>query len=200
MKIRFATAAALPLAAVLALAGCAGTSRSGSMPGMDHGSAPMTTATTTATEASETDILFLTMMIPHHEQAIEMSDTLLAKTGVDDEVTALAEQIKTAQGPEIETMKGWLSDWGVSMSEGMSGMDHGGMMSESDMQALADADGGDAARLYLEQMIEHHEGAVDMAQDEIDDGDDSQVVDLAVSIVDGQTAEISTMKDLLAAL
>lgn len=199
MKIRFATAAALPLAAVIALAGCAGTGGSGSMPGMDHGSGPMTTATTAA-EASETDILFLTMMIPHHEQAIEMSDTLLAKTGVDDEVTALAEQIKTAQGPEIETMKGWLSDWGVSMSEGMSGMDHGGMMSESDMQALEDAEGGDAARLYLEQMIGHHEGAVDMAQDEIDDGENSEVVDLARSIVDGQTAEISTMKELLAAL
>lgn len=199
MKTRFAAAAALPLAAVLALAGCSGTSGSGSMPGMDHGSDSSATATTAA-EASETDIMFVTMMIPHHEQAIEMSDTLLAKTGVDDRVTALAEQIKTAQGPEIETMKGWLSDWGVSMSEGMSGMDHGGMMSESDMQELADAEGADAARLYLEQMIEHHEGAVDMAQDEIDDGQDSEVVDLARSIVESQTAEIRTMKDLLASL
>lgn len=199
MKTRFAAAAALPLAAVLALAGCSGTSGSGSMPGMDHGSDSSATATTAA-EASETDIMFVTMMIPHHEQAIEMSDTLLAKTGVDDRVTALAEQIKTAQGPEIETMKGWLSDWGVSMSEGMSGMDHGGMMSESDMQELADAEGADAARLYLEQMIEHHEGAVDMAQDEIDDGQDSEVVDLARAIVESQTAEIRTMKDLLASL
>ena len=199
MKTRFAAAAALPLAAVLALAGCSGTSGSGSMPGMDHGSDNMATATTAA-EASESDILFLTMMIPHHEQAIEMSDALLAKTGVDDRVAALAEQIKTAQGPEIETMKGWLSDWGVSMSEGMSGMDHGGMMSESDMQQLADAEGGDAARLYLAQMIEHHEGAVDMAQDEIDDGQNSEVVDLARSIVEAQTTEIGTMKDLLASL
>lgn len=199
MKTRFAAAAALPLAAVLALAGCSGTSGSGSMPGMDHGSDSSATATTAA-EAPETDIMFVTMMIPHHEQAIEMSDTLLAKTGVDDRVTALAEQIKTAQGPEIETMKGWLSDWGVSMSEGMSGMDHGGMMSESDMQELADAEGADAARLYLEQMIEHHEGAVDMAQDEIDDGQDSEVVDLARAIVESQTAEIRTMKDLLASL
>lgn len=199
MNTRFAAAAALPLAAVLALAGCSGTSGSRSVPGMDHGSGPMATATT-ANEASQTDIMFVTMMIPHHEQAIEMSDTLLAKAGVDDSVTALAEQIKAAQGPEIETMKGWLSDWGVSMSGGMSGMDHGGMMSESDMQELADAEGDDAARLYLEQMIEHHDGAVDMAQDEIDDGQNSEVVDLARSIVDSQTAEIATMKDLLASL
>jgi uncharacterized protein (DUF305 family) len=169
------------------------------MPGMDHGSAPMTTSTTAAS-ASESDILFVTMMIPHHEQAIEMSDTLLSKTGVDERVTALAEQITAAQQPEIDTMKGWLSDWGVSMSEGMSGMDHGGMMSESDMQALTAADASDAARLYLEQMIEHHQGAIDMAQDEIDGGTDSEVVALARSIVDSQAAEISTMKELMASL
>ena len=197
MHTRYAAATALPLAAILALAGCSG--GSGSMPGMDHGSAPMTTSTTAAS-ASEADILFVTMMIPHHEQAVEMSDTLLAKTGVDERVTGLAEQITAAQQPEIDAMKGWLSDWGVSMSDGMSGMDHGGMMSESDMQALESADARDAARLYLEQMIEHHQGAVDMAQDEIADGTDSEAVALARSIVESQTAEISTMKELLTEL
>lgn len=197
MNTRYVAVAAVPLAAILALTGCSG--GSGSMPGMDHGSAPMTTSTTAAS-ASESDILFVTMMIPHHEQAIEMSDTLLSKTGVDERVTALAEQIMAAQQPEIDTMKGWLSDWGVSMSNGMSGMDHGGMMSESDMQALTAADASDAARLYLEQMIEHHQGAIDMAQDEIDGGTDSEVVALARSIVDSQAAEISTMKELMASL
>lgn len=197
MNTRYVAVAAVPLATILALTGCSG--GSGSMPGMDHGSAPMTTSTTAAS-ASESDILFVTMMIPHHEQAIEMSDTLLSKTGVDERVTALAEQIMAAQQPEIDTMKGWLSDWGVSMSNGMSGMDHGGMMSESDMQALTAADASDAARLYLEQMIEHHQGAIDMAQDEIDGGTDSEVVALARSIVDSQAAEISTMKELMASL
>lgn len=197
MNTRYVAVAAVPLAAILALTGCSG--GSGSMPGMDHDSAPMTTATTAAS-ASESDILFVTMMIPHHEQAIEMSDTLLSKAGVDERVTALAAQITAAQQPEIDTMKGWLSDWGVSMSDGMSGMDHGGMMSESDMQALAAADGSDAARLYLEQMIEHHQGAMDMAQDEIDGGADGEVVALARSIVDSQAAEISTMKELMASL
>ncbi|KQR25358.1 DUF305 domain-containing protein [Microbacterium sp. Leaf151] len=197
MNTRYVAVAAVPLAAILALTGCSG--GSGSMPGMDHDSAPMTTATTAAS-ASESDILFVTMMIPHHEQAIEMSDTLLSKAGVDERVTALAAQITAVQQPEIDTMKGWLSDWGVSMSDGMRGMDHGGMMSESDMQALAAADGSDAARLYLEQMIEHHQGAIDMAQDEIDGGADGDVVALARSIVDSQAAEISTMKELMASL
>ncbi|WP_234714477.1 DUF305 domain-containing protein, partial [Mycobacterium tuberculosis] len=57
--------------------------------------------------------MFVTMMIPHHEQAIEMSDILLAKDGADPRVVELAEQIKAAQGPEIDKMLGWLEDWGV---------------------------------------------------------------------------------------
>ena len=97
-------------------------------------------------------------------------------------------------------MEGWLRDWGVSM-DGMAGMDHGGgMMSESDMQALEAAEGTEASRLFLQQMIEHHRGAVDMAQDEVDEGRNGDVVELARTIVDSQTAEIATMEELLATL
>lgn len=78
--------------------------------------------------ANMADVMFVQMMIPHHEGAIEMSDVLLSKSGVDPEVVALAEQIKAAQGPEIEQMKQWLDDWGMpTMSDSMDGMDHGGM-------------------------------------------------------------------------
>ena len=87
--------------------------------------------------------MFAAMMIPHHQQAVEMSDIILAKKGIDPRVVDLATQIKAAQGPEIQTMKGWLEDWGIpyddSMSDmgGMGGMDHGdGMMSDDDMAAL----------------------------------------------------------------
>ncbi|MCC4249788.1 MULTISPECIES: DUF305 domain-containing protein [Microbacterium] len=199
MKTRFAATAALSLTAILALAGCSGAGGSGSMPGMDHGSG--TTATQSpGADASEADVMFLTMMIPHHQQAVEMADVLLSKSGVDERVVALAEQIKAAQQPEIEQMEGWLRDWGVSM-DGMAGMDHGGgMMSESDMQALEAAEGTEASRLFLQQMIEHHRGAVDMAQDEVDEGRNGDVVELARTIVDSQTAEIATMEELLATL
>ena len=108
-------------------------------------------------------------MIPHHEQAIEMSDMLLAKQGIDPQVVSLANEIKAAQGPEIEQMKGWLSQWGVSptttnspsssmpgmpghdMPGGdMPGMSGGhGMMSEQDMAALQNAQGTEASRLFL---------------------------------------------------
>ena len=83
----------------------------------------------------------------------------------------------------------------------MEGMDHGGgMMSEDDMQALEDATGADASRLFLEQMIQHHEGAVEMAQEEVDNGQNSDAVALAETIIEAQTTEIATMKDLLATL
>ena len=149
--------------------------------------------------------MFATGMIPHHEQAVEMADIVLAKDGIDERVIELAQQIKAAQDPEIETMKGWLTDWGVTYEDsgmgGMEGMDHGdGMMSESDMVQLDDANGLEASRLFLEQMIVHHEGAIMMAQLEIDNGDNPDAVDLADAIVRGQSTEVATMQDILGTL
>ena len=143
--------------------------------------------------------MFVQMMIPHHEGAIEMSDLLLAKSGIDPEVDELAEQIKAAQGPEIEQMEAWLDDWGVPHMGSMDGMDHGGMdgMTEEDMEALEDASGSDAAELFLRQMIEHHEGAIDMAEDVLDDGKHPGVRELAESIGASQTAEIELMRSML---
>ena len=147
-------------------------------------------------DANSADVLFAQMMVPHHEQAIEMSDMLLAKDGVDPEVVDLAEQIKAAQGPEVEQMNEWLDEWGADMAGDMEHSD--GMMSEADMEALADADGAAAGDLYLEQMIEHHEGAIDMAEAEVSDGKHEGAVAMAESIVETQTAEIATMQEMLA--
>lgn len=195
--MKFRTAATAALALTLALAGCsAGSDDEDSMPGMDHGSSEQ------AADANDADVMFASMMIVHHEQAIQMSDIVLAKDGVHPEVVELAEAIKTAQGPEIEQLQGWLDDWGVDPDEGqMDGMDHGdGMMTEDDLAALEVADGAEASRLFLEQMIVHHEGAVEMAQPQVDDGSNPDAVELAQTIVDAQTAEIQEMQDLLATL
>ena len=168
-------------------------------------------ACSTTTEPSESsganmaDVMFVQMMIPHHEGAIEMSDVLLSKSGVEPEVVELAEQIKAAQGPEIEQMKQWLDDWGMpAMSDSMDGMDHGGMggdgmagMTEKDMQALEDASGLEAGDLFLEQMIVHHEGAIEMAEDVLDDGEHPSVRELAENIIASQTAEIELMRSML---
>jgi uncharacterized protein (DUF305 family) len=165
----------------------------------------MTTPSASIGDFNSADEMFVTGMIPHHEQAIQMADLLLGKDGVDPRVVDLAEQIKDAQGPEIETMTSWLAEWGIpyddSMSSGMGGMDHGdGMMSEADMTALESATGADATRLFLEGMIGHHQGAVQMAQSVIDNGQNPTVADLAQTIIDGQTAEITTMQDILGTL
>jgi uncharacterized protein (DUF305 family) len=145
--------------------------------------------------------MFTMMMIPHHEQAIEMSDMILSKSGVAQSVLALAQQIKDAQGPEIELMKSWLDDWGMPSSGGMDGMAHGdGMMSDDDMDSLEAADGSEAARLYLQLMVEHHKGALEMAEDVLDDGANPDVLALAQRIVASQTVEIATMQELLTQL
>ena len=189
------------LTLALVLTGCADT---GTAP---SGTSSSPSASTSSSASTEADEMFVTMMIPHHEQAIEMSDILLAKDGADPGVVELAEQIKAAQGPEIDKMLGWLEDWGVEYDpDSMGGMDHGSMggddsmMSEEDMTMLEDADATEASRLFLEQMIVHHEGAVDMAQTALDDAQNPDVLELAQQVIDDQTAEIATMKDLLGEL
>jgi uncharacterized protein (DUF305 family) len=195
VKNRAAATAAITLTALLALAGCTGTAGNGgmdNMPGMGSSASP-------AADVNNADMQFTMMMIPHHEQAVEMADMILAKDGIDERVITLAEQIKAAQGPEIELMESWLDDWGAPMGD-MDGMDHGGMMSGADMQALEDATGVEASRLFLEQMIVHHEGAIDMAQAEVDSGENADVIALAEDIIASQTAEITAMEDILATL
>ena len=197
MKNRAAATAAITLTALLALAGCAGATGSGGMPNMPGmGSSA---SASPAADVNNADMQFTMMMIPHHEQAVEMADMILAKDGIDERVITLAEQIKAAQGPEIELMESWLDEWGTPMGD-MDGMDHGGMMSDTDMQALEDATGAEASRLFLEQMIVHHEGAIEMAQDEVDNGQNPDVVTLAENIIASQTTEIATMEDILATL
>ena len=160
--------------------------------------------------------MFAQHMIPHHQQAIEMSDMLLAKEGIDPRVLDLAEEIKAAQAPEIEQMQTWLTQWGIPTMSMMPGMEdmHGhsgmpgmegmqdmeGMMSAEDMAALQSAEGVAAAKLYLTQMIAHHEGAISMAEKEIADGQYPAAIALSQVIVTSQQQEIDTMNEILASL
>ena len=146
---------------------------------------------------NDADVMFAQMMIPHHLQAVQMSDILLAKDGVPDDVRELAESIKSAQAPEVQQLTGWLGDWGAPADTDMSGHHMDGMVSDADLAELNSAPGEDAARLYLQQMIGHHEGAVTMAQTEIDDGQNPEAVAMARSIVDTQKTEIDEMKKML---
>lgn len=191
MKNRIAAAAALTLTAALALSACAAPAATGG-----HAGHQMNQVTPSTSTANAADAMFAAMMIPHHEQAVEMSDIVLAKTDATPEVVDLARTIKAAQSPEIEKMRGWLKAWGADES---MPMDHSmdGMMSADDMTALKAASGPEASRLFLTQMIAHHEGAVTMAKTEIAEGKNADAIALARAVVAAQQAEIDEMTQLL---
>ncbi|MCP2160138.1 Uncharacterized conserved protein, DUF305 family [Williamsia serinedens] len=199
---------ALAAGATIALTACGTSSSDTSAPAASSSAS----ATASAGSHNAADAMFVQMMIPHHEQAVQMSDMLLAKSGIDPRVVSLAQEIKAAQAPEITTMKRWASSWGVSADGGMSmdhgSMDHGtmdkgsmsGMMSADDMNTLRSAQGVDAAKLFLNQMIQHHGGAITMGQNEIRAGKNADAKQLAQSIVTSQQREIATMRQLLTQL
>jgi uncharacterized protein (DUF305 family) len=166
---------------------------------MDHGSSSSATPSPNTGPHNDADVTFAMEMVPHHQQAVEMADMILAKDGINGAVVALAETIKAAQGPEIDTMQSWLDGWGVGTSaSGMEGMDHGtGMMSADDMTALDNATGNHASTLFLQQMMQHHQGAIDMANLEVGNGENPDALALAHKIVKDQTAEMVEMQTLL---
>ena len=137
---------------------------------------------------------FAEMMIPHHQQAIEMSDLALQKSE-NEEVIALATQIKAAQDPEIVEMSSWP---GVN-PEAHMGHAMDGMLSDDEMQELREADSLQFDRLFVQGMIKHHQGAIDMA-DEVKNSDNEVVSNLARSIISTQRDEIQLMEDLLTRL
>ncbi|GAA3299328.1 DUF305 domain-containing protein [Glutamicibacter nicotianae] len=199
---RLTSISATALAAALVLSGCspdAGTTEPEStMSGMDHGSMPPS-ASDAAADHNSADAMFAQMMTPHHEQAVQMSDIMLAKKNLDPRVTELAQDIKAAQGPEIKKMNDWLQTWGEPMKmSGSHEMD--GMMTPEDLSNLEAAQGTEASRLFLTQMIAHHEGAITMAEDEVANGSNPAAVELAKDVVSSQGTEIQAMKALLADL
>lgn len=169
--------------------------------------------------ANDADVEFVQMMIPHHAQALEMAQ-LAPRAGGSTAVRTIADRIDGAQRPEIVFMAGWLTDQGLDAptkeqieggnipmgghgghgSHGGDVHDMAGMASEAQMDALAKAKGKAFDRQFLELMIDHHQGAIEMVSDVVQQGADLQVNELATSIAADQTAEIDRMRQLLAAL
>ncbi|CAB4906448.1 MAG: DUF305 domain-containing protein [Actinobacteria bacterium] len=161
----------------------------------------MTTASPSVTANTRADdIAFAQLMIEHHQQAIEMANMALSQAD-SNEVKDLADQIREAQDPEINTMREWLTSWGAPEAmnnDNMSGMhmDGLGMMTSADMETLSGLSGPGFDRMWLQMMIQHHEGAISMANDVLATTTDAGVKTLAQSIIDGQSSEIATMKTL----
>lgn len=145
---------------------------------------------------SSSDIMFAQMMIPHHQQALDMSELALSLAETS-EVKDLATQIRDEQEPEISLMRDWLSAAGASEDMGHSSHGMDGMLTEEQMAALLSASGAEFEKLFLEGMISHHEGAIAMAQMVLDSAN-PEVRSLAEAIVSSQQTQIDYMKTLLA--
>jgi uncharacterized protein (DUF305 family) len=150
---------------------------------------------------NDDDVMFAQMMIPHHEQAIEMADIALDPlVGASDAVKKLATRIKSAQDPEITKMKAFLTSWKERLTPD-SGMNHGdsmsGMLSADAMKKLSSLRGAEFDRAWMSGMIAHHEGAIEMAKEVLKTGKDAAVKTLANLVATAQDSEILEMKKLL---
>jgi len=210
-RIFMGGAAAVTVLSTVLIVGACGTDESGTTPASV---APVVSSQTAGAvvdgsgeDFNDADITFAQEMIPHHRQAVEMA-ALTSERTENVDLLALAQQISAAQQPEIDTMTGLLDSWGAEVPADMTGMgemegmDHGptgmpGMMSAEEMASLEAAQGADFDRMFFEMMIAHHEGAIEMAQVELDNGADPAALALAQEIIDAQQAEIMQMQGLL---
>ncbi|HEU0086847.1 MAG TPA: DUF305 domain-containing protein [Pseudonocardiaceae bacterium] len=199
MRIRALTGA-LTAVAILVLAGCSGSADT-TAGSTGQAGQPAGTSIVQA-DHNQADVTFAQHMIPHHGQAIQMARMATAR-GQSPQVKDLARRIEAAQGPEIETLTGWLEQWGAPVppatGAGQGGMGHcpGGMMSPAQMGQLGPASGTGFDGMFLQMMIRHHEGAVTMARTEIDTGQHPAAIALAKQIIQTQQAEIREMQALL---
>jgi uncharacterized protein (DUF305 family) len=141
-------------------------------------------------------------MMPCHKQAIQMSEIILTKPGLDPRVVQVANQIKAAEGPDIQGMQSWLSQWqqsttpssaaGMPAMQGMTGM-----ASPEQMTALQNAVGADASKQFLALMIQNHQHAIMLAQSEINSGQYPPAVAMAHSIATTEQQEVNTMQGIL---
>ncbi|MFI6009520.1 DUF305 domain-containing protein [Streptomyces sp. NPDC051243] len=202
--IRRAALAATATTAALVLAACGGDGGSDTAAGAKTSSPASADAATTGAH-NDQDVTFAQGMIPHHQQALEMAE-LAADRASSAQVKDLAARIQKAQDPEIKTMSGWLESWGEDVPSAAPGMDHSGhsggsgmagMMDKEDMDKLSKASGKDFDTMFLTMMVEHHEGAVEMAEAEKSKGSYGPATELADAVITAQTAEIEEMNKLL---
>jgi uncharacterized protein (DUF305 family) len=185
------------LAAALFLASCGSPASDGDA---DHQPTDEPVITGEPAGFNADDVAFATNMIPHHQQAVELS-ALVPDRSTDPELIELAKQISAAQQPEIETMKVFLVQWKENPDTGSGHGGHGGtmqgMVDEATMTKLASLNGAEFDTLWLESMISHHQGAIEMAKAEIANGENVDAKGLAQTIIDTQQAEIGQMKQML---
>jgi len=186
----------------LVLAACGGDHNTHTTDSMTDGMTAATSGIPADADFNDADVYFAQSMIPHHQQAVEMADIALdPSVGAGEQVLDLATRIQGAQDPEIDLMTGWLTAWGQPSMDEMPDHDMSsmkGMMSADEMDEMATMTGAEFDTMWMEMMIRHHEGAVDMALTVTTDGKNPDVKVLADAIVIAQKSEITEMQALLA--
>jgi len=192
-----ATAVLAALATAVVLSSCSGSSSN------DEHAAHGNQATTTTMQPAgynADDVAFATNMIPHHRQAIGMS-ALVAGRSTNPEVIKLASDITAAQDPEIQTLQVFLVQWKQNPDSNTGHGGHGtamnGMVDDATMAKLESLKGTEFDTLWLQSMIGHHQGAIEMAKAEIANGENVDAIGMAKNIVSTQEAEIGQMKQML---
>jgi uncharacterized protein (DUF305 family) len=160
---------------------------------------------------SDADIEFMSGMIPHHAQAVIMAGWC-GSHGARPDVAVLCERIVVGQKDEIATMQQWLSDRGLPVPDAtstrhkmkMNGMEHDmlmpGMLTDEEMAALDRARGPEFDRLFLQGMIRHHQGAIDMVDKLFKSygaAQDETVFKFANDVQADQSIEIARMEQML---
>lgn len=149
---------------------------------------------------SEADVRFMQGMIPHHAQALEMTALIADRTG-NPSIRRLAQRIDISQTDEIARMQRWLETRG----ETVPGDHHHrelmpGMLTEEEMARLSAASGAEFDRLFLELMIQHHEGALVMVDELFSTdgaGQETEIFLFASHVDSDQRAEIARMRGML---
>lgn len=191
------TAALAGAAAIFALSSCSTATK-------EDRSAQTSTVSATQTTHDTDDVMFAQMMIPHHQQAVELAG-LVPDRSTNPAVVKLAAAVSAQQQPEIDTMRASLKQWGVNPDEmahgsGHAGMAMQGMVDDATMIKLEALKGSEFDALWLKSMISHHQGAIAMADVEIKDGSNPEMITLAKNIVSAQQAEIDQMNSMLAGM
>ena len=167
----------------------------------DHGHSSAAAPTSVAPQVNSADVEFAQMMIPHHQQAVEMAALVPDRTE-NLWLRDFAEQVTAAQQPEIDQMTSALESWGQPVDAGQGGDGHDahaghdmeGMMTPEQMTALEGMTGQQFDEEWIRMMIAHHEGAVTMAKTELDQGENPQMKELAQNIIDTQEEEIIELR------
>ncbi|MGV9668074.1 DUF305 domain-containing protein [Nocardia niigatensis] len=167
----------------------------GGMPGMDRGTGTSTPAATRS-DFNDADVTFLQMMYPHHAQAVEMAK-LVPTRSQNQQLITLATAVEQAQSPEMRQITTLLQSFGKPAPSADMGHDMPGMMSKDRMTKLESLSGPDFDKLWMQMMIEHHQGAITMANSELAQGTNADAKALAQSIVTAQQQEITQMNGML---